>query len=430
MTAKKNLIFIIFLIATILSFPLFSSAETIHLKDGSVIKGTIISQDEYKVTIKTSLGELKINKADIQLIEYEEKNVIIHLNDGNILKGKILSEDEQEVIIETSLGKLTISRKNILEIEIVTKMEEQLGEREKIGKEKVIQKKEKKILPEKKELEAPIIPDDRKYRKYEINLNFGLGLTQLNSSSNYFFNWNYLLLSNVQEETTTNASSKNGLFFSGSITYFLYKKFGLQSSFGYIKSDVSTNASFDFNWLWNTGEGYSMNENWSNTGNLRILPININCIIKFGNVNFEGYFSGGYTLFNNKFTANSFIGVGATYYYYYWVGYRRYLTQYVDALKVPANITESWTAHGMNFGGGADLIFTENIGISADLRYYICPSKELHWKLTEGTYTGHFFGDFSVLFDSTAAKIYGDSISSLKVNPSFFQLSVGIKFFF
>lgn len=45
------------------------------------------------------------------------KNVIIYLKDGTVIKAIIISQNEQTVIVETSLGKLTINRYKIRKIE-------------------------------------------------------------------------------------------------------------------------------------------------------------------------------------------------------------------------------------------------------------------------------------------------------------------------
>lgn len=48
-------------------------AEIIYLKDGTTIKGTIIKSDEKLITVKTSFGQISIQKDKISKIEYEEK---------------------------------------------------------------------------------------------------------------------------------------------------------------------------------------------------------------------------------------------------------------------------------------------------------------------------------------------------------------------
>jgi sRNA-binding regulator protein Hfq len=48
-------------------------AETVYLKDGTIIKGTIKTVDELEVILQTSMGDLVIQKADIDHIDYTDK---------------------------------------------------------------------------------------------------------------------------------------------------------------------------------------------------------------------------------------------------------------------------------------------------------------------------------------------------------------------
>lgn len=48
-------------------------SETVYLKDGSKVVGTIIQSDENSVKIKTDLGELIIPKDKIKRISYTEE---------------------------------------------------------------------------------------------------------------------------------------------------------------------------------------------------------------------------------------------------------------------------------------------------------------------------------------------------------------------
>ena len=63
------------LIIGIVCFLFFATsvhAEVIYLKDGSVIKGTITRSSEEATTVKTSMGEMVIKKADIERVSYGE----------------------------------------------------------------------------------------------------------------------------------------------------------------------------------------------------------------------------------------------------------------------------------------------------------------------------------------------------------------------
>lgn len=120
----------------------------IHLKDGTVLRAKILSQDNQQMNVETSMGKLAIAQKDILKIELlkekaEEKFVKVYLKDGTVLKAKILSEDEQKIYVETSMGKFRFSRKDILKIEKVKKKEQAPDEKP------IIVKKEKESPAEK-----------------------------------------------------------------------------------------------------------------------------------------------------------------------------------------------------------------------------------------------------------------------------------------
>jgi hypothetical protein len=61
------------LIIFILMFVGSGIAEIVYLKDGSIIKGQIVSQNESNLILRTSYGELKINKEQIKSVSYSNE---------------------------------------------------------------------------------------------------------------------------------------------------------------------------------------------------------------------------------------------------------------------------------------------------------------------------------------------------------------------
>ncbi len=272
------------------------------------------------------------------------------------------------------------------------------------------------------------IAQDNKSRKAEFSLTVGGAFPQLDSSSSYFYGWRYLLTTDVQERGVIAASAENSLFFSGSFSYFFMKNVGLQAIFGYTKADVAKDASFAFSWA-GRGRNVARNAAFEGSGDLKVIPISINGIAKFSfNEEKMGiYFSGGYTFFNNKFNATSFMGAGSAFRYQ---GYGQCDPQCFDAFRVPLDIDQSWNKSGANVGAGFDFKVSEMIGITADARYYYCPSEKFDWNWRSGTYQGYFYGLDDLVIDAETAQLLQQSITKLEVNPSFFKVSVGIKFFF
>ena len=74
----------------------------VHLKDGSVLIGEIISQSDTSVTIKTTYGEQVIPLNEVENI-IDSLNSEVKLKDGGKIIGEII--DDNKVIVQTILGK-------------------------------------------------------------------------------------------------------------------------------------------------------------------------------------------------------------------------------------------------------------------------------------------------------------------------------------
>jgi hypothetical protein len=69
--------------------------------------------------------------------------------------------------------------------------------------------------------------------------------------------------------------------------------------------------------------------------------------------------------------------------------------------------------------------------LSVDARYYICGEREYDWTLAPGSYTGMFIASPSTTLTISQVAIdsliKGGHLTTLKINPSFFQVAAGIK---
>ena len=86
---------------------------TVLLEDGTVLKGEMVSESETEVVIKTAMGELRVEKSLIKMIERPSRNITVLLEDGTVLKGEIVSESEAEVVVKTLIGELRVERVHI-----------------------------------------------------------------------------------------------------------------------------------------------------------------------------------------------------------------------------------------------------------------------------------------------------------------------------
>ena len=78
------------------------SAETIKMKDGNLITGSIVSQTEYVLNLTTSYGTITLNQKEIEQILPDKHRII--LKGGSQLVGQIVDLDEFNLKLKTDDG--------------------------------------------------------------------------------------------------------------------------------------------------------------------------------------------------------------------------------------------------------------------------------------------------------------------------------------
>ncbi len=78
------------------------SAETIKMKDGNLITGSIVSQTEYVLNLATSFGTITLNQKEIDQILPDKHRIV--LKGGSQLVGQILDLDEFNLKLKTDEG--------------------------------------------------------------------------------------------------------------------------------------------------------------------------------------------------------------------------------------------------------------------------------------------------------------------------------------
>ncbi|MBE7440653.1 MAG: hypothetical protein HS115_19575 [Spirochaetales bacterium] len=89
------------------------AAEQVYLRNGTVVSGTILSQDSNAIVIKGLSGVITIPRSDISRIEEsrtERKSAAVRLKDGSVLRGTIEDSDSSSVVLSTQAGLLTLRR--------------------------------------------------------------------------------------------------------------------------------------------------------------------------------------------------------------------------------------------------------------------------------------------------------------------------------
>ncbi len=108
---KKSLL----LLATLFLFS-FSFAETVKLKDGTFVSGSIISQTEYTLNLQTSYGPVVLNQREVEAIMPDQYRV--YLKGGTQLVGVILDLDEFNLKLQTDTGVVNIDMPQIVSMEV------------------------------------------------------------------------------------------------------------------------------------------------------------------------------------------------------------------------------------------------------------------------------------------------------------------------
>jgi opacity protein-like surface antigen len=269
----------------------------------------------------------------------------------------------------------------------------------------------------------------------ELSIFGGLGMPQVNGTANYHDQWSGILYT-ATENADIATKSKSSAFFGAGLSYFFSANIGVGLNVGYLKSGLTTTSAFTFAY-----STVSKSASWTGTDNsFTSIPVSLDLIARFGGSQLQGYVQAGPTLFMNSATIDSAIGWGYNYLIYSYP----YYYEYYDAVQIPMNAYDlkggpgktSWTGIGGNIGAGATYMLSPSFGLNVEARYFICPEREFGWTLVPGTYTGLFVTSYpaTVTVDSNVIdpifdknNMSGNHLTTIKINPSFFQITAGVK---
>ena len=281
------------------------------------------------------------------------------------------------------------------------------------------------------EAPAPPAPPGKPLPRVEFGLFGGFGSSLKMGPSNYTGNWQYDLLVDVSESTDITVPGKGGLFYGGSFTYFVSPNFGIQVSAGSLSPAIATTSAFAFNWTWdpsvNLG-GFGRDASWTGASSLSTSVFSLDAVGRFGEGPLTYAVFAGLSLFRCSFQASGTVGYGVS--LETQVGDAVY--QNVDALPIPAEIPlTSWTSVGFNLGLGVSYQLSSFLALSVEARYYDGGVRNLNWTFTPGSYDGLFFDTIKKLAITAEDTSYIAAYTvPLPVNPSFVQISAGLKITF
>lgn len=333
---------------------------------------------------------------------------------GAVFQAKAIKGDWYEIKYQNSSGVLITGyiHKTYVEIQ---------DEEPPAEKEEAVKTPQPKPVP-------PPQPFERKQPKGEFSIMGGLTMGSfLPDSTSYSSNWSEGVLKSVAESWTITHKINSPLGVGITFSYFLFGGIGIQARIDYnLTKEFITEESFSnysITWSWTNSGPYSREESWSTTGNISLIPFSLNLIYKTpGSGLIRPFFSGGVSYFIGKVTLDSRIGYGDS-----WVSGN---SRYIDYAAIPVSIDSSLNSLGFNLGGGLDYMFSSNIILTAEGRYFIGKSINADLEPVPGTYHGNNFPNMSWTLDQALADSLIGQAPPLEISTSFLKIQGGIKFLF
>lgn len=152
---KQNIVYVI-IVVLLFNLNIYAQDVNIVLKNSKVIVGRIIEELPDHILLDYELGQLRINRQNIQSISYNpfikmgtveedkidltsEKSgdgykfiindpVVVYLRNGNVVAGILLAKSLNMVMLQTESGNLTIPKRDLLRIEYISSEYAERGE--------------------------------------------------------------------------------------------------------------------------------------------------------------------------------------------------------------------------------------------------------------------------------------------------------------
>jgi hypothetical protein len=261
------------------------------------------------------------------------------------------------------------------------------------------------------------LAEDKAWKQGEISLYAGIGHSRARGSSFYHLGWASGMSPIAEANTSISASSKDTIYFGAFFSFFIDRDVGFQTGVGYLKSDVPNTAVFDLSTV--PGKA-ALQDSWPGKGEVTAVPLCLNLAGRFGNGKFRMGVAVGVALFLNSFFADSYAGAAVI---------TALPEETFDAFRVKIAIEDkTWSALGGNFGWSGDFQLSSKLALTMEARYFFCPIKTFYWAWIAGDYAGLLGNLPTWNFDRASAADAESRTSPLSINPSFFTVSLGIKF--
>jgi opacity protein-like surface antigen len=259
------------------------------------------------------------------------------------------------------------------------------------------------------------------WNRFEIALSGGYGRSRAGGTSTFLRESATVFYTRLSASDTITLDSASAIHVGASCTFYLTPTFGIQAGFGYLKSAMTGGSVFHLEAFRDAPA--SRQVSWNGSGEITAVPLSLNLTVRSRGETVRGRVSGGLTLFLNAFIAEAPAGIEAV--------EPVLADEKLDILQIPISVADTtWIAVGANLGAGLDFAIAKNAALSIEAFYFLCPVKTFAWDWTPGIYNGLDGRIANWNFTADAARAVGQKTSSLRIDPSFFQISVGVRFFF
>jgi opacity protein-like surface antigen len=280
---------------------------------------------------------------------------------------------------------------------------------------------------------AALAEDPPAWNRFEIGLSSGFGRSRAGGTSVFFRDSATPFYTRLSASDAITFDSAAAVHVGGSCTFYFTPAFGVQVGFGYLKSAMTGGSAFRLESFRDAPA--SRQVSWAGSGEITAVPLFLNVTARSRGEAVRMHVSGGLALFLNAFLAQTPAGIEAV--EPVWKAgtgsppVQVLIDEKLDILQVPISVADTtWTAVGANVGAGLDVAIARNMALSLEARYCLCPVKTFAWDWTPGAYEGLDGKITGWNFTADAARAAGQKTSALRIDPSFFQISAGLRFYF
>jgi hypothetical protein len=279
------------------------------------------------------------------------------------------------------------------------------------------EEKAKKLMEQTKNMEGK----SSSKGSFALFIDGGIGGNFKIDSFDYGWNWGTDDVS-INEGGTVKVDPESGtsIGFSFGMMKLFSPSWGVSVSVSSFNQKFNSESDYQFSWVWYTNEGYSIDENFTDSGKITLMPINLNLIavLRLGTSAGINFYAGP-TLYLTKVDLKSHVGYSVT-------GTKSDGYVYVDWFPYEFEISESASIFGANAGLDFEYILGNNIGVYVGIQYFYVPKKEYNWQLIIKRYDGEF-GNFYIS-DPSGNELLENFNS--EINLSTYKAHLGFKIYF